>query len=437
MTHLRGPRGIRRSQSLNELKNGFHDVTLRGFQDVARTASNSKLDSARVDKTPERKRAGTLFTPNKELPPTPSGERKRGETQVDSPRTKKNVVNAWRKLVPLKKENIEIESPGSPRLPNKRQMKPSIKDQKIEKIPQEIKEIPQECERNLQSLSGLVSIMHGYSSREELTLSFPLAHSISNLNSILKDLERKEILNFYNILFLPNPDLLDDLPHTKLLGDLPHNQEKKIEEFTRKIIEFIDKIEKLREGLEENGVLIMKESSKTRSDTSDLIKAIRVFNEKHGKMFQNQLSNFHIALKTDEESSNNVFEEIRKFFKSLKSLTETFIKCFGFNGYTVIQKGNPFRIKLDEDRYGQSEPRDATDFLISIPREISQYEDLLSKHLIKNAQVIAAFVEEKRLPFPSVKNASNFVELLILLKKLHGKIMAHDSLYAPLNLYKP
>ena len=414
---------IRRSQSLSELnKNGFHEATQRSFQDVARTANNLQLDHKQVDRTPERRRAGTQFTPNKELPPTPPERR---ATEVDSPRTKRNIIDAIRKFpfVSSKKEKVEKEKEiqRSPRFQNKIQMKPPSKNQKI-------KESAQECENTLQSLSGLVSIMHGYSSRGELTLSFPLANTISNLNSSLKDLKRKALLDFYKILFLTNTDLLDDLPQ---------NQEKRIEEFTRKIIEFIDKIEKLKESLEENDVFIMDESSKTKIDKEPFINAMASFNEKHGQRFQNLLSNFHIALQTDEESSQKVFEEIKKFLESLNKLTESYIKYFGYKGLTVSQKGVPYRIKLDEDRYGKSDTRDATDFLISIPREISQYEDLLSKHLIKNAHAIAEFVEQKRLPFPSAKNASNFDELLILLRKLHGDIMGHDSLFAPLNLFNP
>lgn len=385
------------------------------------------------------------------LPSTPN--RERAVTQIDSPAAKKAPTfspglkrrfQQLKKRKPSNEGEIEIRrgdqgekelvrvSPTSPRQIHMSALLPEtlrLFDQKAENDMSSCNKFLAEVTLVVKAMQAYVisgeHLMNAKRSQEDtpkiLGISSTLASNIPDISSCLQGLLKKERAVLYRALFLD----------TDLFSEVPQEQELRVNDFKRKMCDFVNLVFTLKRNLDKKNVKMQDQVSAKEIGKDPIIAALSSFHEAHGQRFQKLLSDFNIALQTDEESSKNVFEEVKNFVNSLYILTEVFLKNIEYQSISVVKKGNPYRIYLGQNPYSKNDTCEATHLLSLIPREISQYCDSLKK-LRANAVIIAKIVQEQKLPFPNMAaNVKNFENLYVVFDEYQKKINGHTSLFMP------
>lgn len=313
------------------------------------------------------------------------------------------------------------------------------------------------CYKGLGSMHKIVQATEGFIIPSELlvrtrpreddsqkifAVSNALINQISNLNFEMQILERKKLIELYKTLFL-DTDLFFPIKEGEKLS-IPQDQEKRIDELRVKVVGFVKMIEKLKKTLKEKDVDVL--DAQKKSIKQPILEALISFtteesvkeggmiqkNERFGKRFQDVILNLNKAL-THEDSAEQAFNELNRFFASLNELTEVILKATHSSHFSVVtKKGEPARTYLGKNNsYSQNESCETAHLLDAVGREINQYSNLI-EGMLKNAIAINAFVMEHALPFPSQKNVINLNGSFVSLKTNQRGLNSHDSLFEPL-----
>lgn len=247
----------------------------------------------------------------------------------------------------------------------------------------------------------------------DLTTPFLMQGEVSRLKNSLHDTKEEALVGYYEVRF--------------------SEHDKRLREFASKMVEFIEIITQLKKALDMGSVKIQ------RFDKSHISNAMEKFLATIEKeKLVNLLRDFNLNIQTNEGKTIETFKRMERFFKALRHLNESYIRHFAFNALNVTQNGNGCRVAF-ANRLGEKDEREATDLLMSIPRELTTYRSFLKDEkddLCIRSQEVAKIILVECLPFPNGAIVSGFEHLKDKLITQMEKIQSHDSLFPLGQLHK-
>lgn len=256
-------------------------------------------------------------------------------------------------------------------------------------IIQKVEKVKKECEDNLKVVQDLYAKVAAHANNDPngnlLYLFF------MEFSSKIKYLEKEAFEALRMALCKANPAYAEDCKQQNAL----------IDELTKRILSFINAMASLNTALSEKETDVFETKTLTpegkitekskNSGKQDLLAALEVFSVSSQKL-EITLNNLKCNFYCDEKNMLFSFTSISKYFTYVRELIKAYARCYGYNAQTVLKKGEPCYFDKNDSS------TNATNVLSTIPRETSQYKDLL-ENLKKVSKAIAQWKQERKLPF--------------------------------------